>query len=203
MSDKVFQNISNRMASCACCTPHGLQPAAGLDRRSFLGWGAAGALASGLSLMAPQSAWAASGQYESMLVNCIDPRFTTLSWQYMGLLQGVSRDKLEDNYSHCVMAGGPIGAVHPKFEAWHKTFWENLDITVSLHQIKRVVGLSHRDCGAAKLAFGEAAVAKKDNESAAHGEALSMFREAVKKRHPKLSVITGVMDTNGKVDLIG
>jgi hypothetical protein len=120
MSDKVFQNISNRMASCACCTPHGLQPAAGLDRRSFLGWGAAGALASGLSLMAPQSAWAASGQYESMLVNCIDPRFTTLSWQYMGLLQGVSRDKLEDNYSHFVMAGGPIGAVHPKFEAWHK-----------------------------------------------------------------------------------
>jgi hypothetical protein len=64
MSDKVFQNISNRMASCACCTPPGLQPAAGLDRRSFLGWGAAGALASGLSLMAPQSAWAASGQYE-------------------------------------------------------------------------------------------------------------------------------------------
>jgi hypothetical protein len=203
MSYKVFQNISNRMASCACCTSPGLQPAAGLDRRSFLGWGAAGALASGLSLMAPQSAWAASGQYESMLVNCIDPRFTTLSWQYMGLLQGVSRDKLEDNYSHFVMAGGPIGAVHPKFEAWHKTFWENLDITVSLHQIKRVVGLSHRDCGAAKLAFGEAAVAKKDNESAAHGEALSMFREAVKKRHPKLSVITGVMDTNGKVDLIG
>jgi hypothetical protein len=25
----------------------------------------------------------------------------------------------------------------------------------------------------------------------------------VKKRHPKLSVITGVMDTNGKVDLMG
>jgi len=25
----------------------------------------------------------------------------------------------------------------------------------------------------------------------------------VKKRHPKLSIITGVMDTNGKVDLIG
>jgi hypothetical protein len=138
-----------------------------------------------------------------MLVNCIDPRFTTLSWQYMGLLQGVSRDKLEDNYSHFVMAGGPIGAVHPKFEAWHKTYWDNLDITVSLHHIKRVVGLTHRDCGAAKLAFGEAAVSKKETESEAHGEALSMFREAVKKRHPKLSVITGVMDTNGKVDLIG
>ena len=123
--------------------------------------------------------------------------------QYMGLLQGVSRDKLEDNYSHFVMAGGPIGAVHPKFEAWHKTYWDNLDVTVSLHKIKRVVGLSHRDCGAAKLAFGEAAVAKRESETEAHAEALAAFRDSVKKRHPKLSIITGVMDTNGKVDLIG
>ena len=203
MSEKIFQNIPTLLAPCACCTPPELKSAAGLDRRSFLGWGAAGALAGGLSLAAPQASWAAGGHYESMLINCIDPRFTTLSWQYMGLLQGVSRDKLEDNYSHFVMAGGPIGAVHPKFEAWHKTYWENLDITVSLHHIKRVVGLTHRDCGAAKLAFGEAAVSKKEAESESHGEALAMFREAVKKRHPKLSVITGVMDTNGKVDLIG
>lgn len=203
MSDKVFQTISNRMTSCPCCTPPVLPSAEGLDRRRFLGWGTVGALASGLSLMAPQGSWAASGHYESMLVNCIDPRFTTLSWQYMGLLQGVSREKLEDNYSHFVMAGGPIGAVHPKFEAWHKTYWDNLDVTVSLHKIKRVVGISHRDCGAAKLAFGDAAVSKRDAETEAHGEALAAFREGVKKRHPKLSVITGVMDTNGKVDLIG
>jgi hypothetical protein len=203
MSEKLFQKIPTQLAPCACCTPPELKSAAGLDRRSFLGLGAAGALAGGLSMVAPQASWAGGGSYESMLVNCIDPRFTTLSWQYMGLLQGVSRDKLEDNYSHFVMAGGPIGAVHPKFEAWHKTYWENLDITVSLHHIKRVVGLTHRDCGAAKLAFGEAAVSKKEAESEAHGEALAMFREAVKKRHPKLSVITGVMDTNGKVDLMG
>lgn len=203
MSEKIFNNISTKLAPCACCTPPSLKPAAGLDRRGFLSWGAAGAVAGGLSLVAPQASWAGGGHYESMLINCIDPRFTTLSWQYMGLLQGVSRDKLEDNYSHFVMAGGPIGAVHPKFEAWHKTYWENLDITVSLHHIKRVVGLSHRDCGAAKLAFGEAAVATKESETQAHAEALAMFRDAVKKRHPKLSVITGVMDTSGKVDLMG
>jgi hypothetical protein len=33
--------------------------------------------------------------------------------------------------------------------------------------------------------------------------ALAMFRQAVNKRHPKLSVITGIMDTNGRVDLVG
>jgi hypothetical protein len=30
-----------------------------------------------------------------------------------------------------------------------------------------------------------------------------MFRKEVNKRHPKLSVITGIMNTNGRVDLIG
>ena len=126
-----------------------------------------------------------------------------LSWQYMGLLQGVNRDKLDDNYSHFVIAGGPIGAVHPKFAAWHKAYWDNLDITVSLHHIKRVVALTHRDCGAAKLAFGDDKVSNKDVETASHSDALKEFRSQVIKRQPKLSVITGIMDLNGRVDLIG
>jgi hypothetical protein len=141
--------------------------------------------------MTPFQTQAASGNYEAMLVNCIDPRFTTLSWQYMGLLQGIGREKLSDNYSQFVIAGGPIGAVHPKFSAWHKAYWDNLDITVSLHHIKRVVGITHRDCGAAKLAFGEDKVANKEIETESHAEALNEFRRQVQKRHPKLSVITG------------
>jgi hypothetical protein len=172
------------------------------SRRGFLAAGAA-TVAGGLMGLSPFQAQAASGNYEAMLVNCIDPRFTTLSWQYMGLLQGISRDKLTDNYSQFVIAGGPIGAVHPKFSAWHKAYWDNLDITVSLHHIKRVVGITHRDCGAAKLAFGDDKVADKHDETEAHAEALNEFRRQVQKRHPKLSVITGVMSLDGRVDLIG
>lgn len=186
--------------SCTCCGP--LQLAGNTTRRSFVTAGAAAVAGSLLGTM-PFEAKAASGSYEAMLVNCIDPRFTTLSWQYMGLLQGISREKLTDNYSQFVMAGGPIGAVHPKFSAWHKTYWDNLDITVSLHNIKRVVGLTHRDCGAAKLAFGDNKVAEKRDETEAHAEALNEFRRQVVKRHPKLSVITGVMSLDGRVDLIG
>ena len=189
--------------SCACCAPTPLRSGLGVNRRGFLNLGMAGVAGAALASMAPGKSFAASGNYEAMLVNCIDPRFTTLSWQYMGLIQGVSREKLEDNYSHFVMAGGPIGAVHPKFAAWHDTYWDNLDVTVSLHKIKRVIGISHRDCGAAKLAFGADAVSDKDKETEAHSEALNMFRKEVNKRHPKLSVITGIMNTNGRVDLIG
>ncbi len=186
--------------SCLCCGPNSLST--GHTRRGFLSLGTA-ALAGGLLATAAGPSQAASGNYEAMLVNCIDPRFTTLSWQYMGLLHGIARDKLADNYSQFVFAGGPIGAIHPKFAAWHNTFWENLDITVSLHHIPRVVALTHRDCGAAKLAFGDAKVATKEEETHAHAEALMAFRAAVIKRQPKLSVITGIMDLTGKVDLIG
>ncbi len=184
--------------ACPCCNPKALS----VSRRNFMAAGAA-VLAGGMMGFLPGKSMAAGGNYEAMLINCIDPRFTTLSWQYMGLLQGVDREKLGDNYSHFVMAGGPIGAVHPKFADWHKTFWDNLDVTVSLHHIKRVVALSHRDCGAAKLAFGPDAVASKEVETGSHAEALAMFRAGVKKRHPKLSVITGIMDLSGRVDMIG
>ena len=195
-----LDTVNKPAYSCMCCTPESLS--AGPSRRGFLGLGAA-ALTGGLMGLAPGQSHAASGNYEAMLVNCIDPRFTTLSWQYMGLLHGIARDKLNDNYSQFVFAGGPIGAVHPKFAAWHNTFWDNLDITVSLHHIPRVVALTHRDCGAAKLAFGEAKVATKEDETRAHAESLMAFRAAVNKRQPKLSVITGIMDLSGKVDLIG
>ncbi len=204
MSDKTIATLSRELqqelhaAGCPCCSP----AASRTSRRQFLATGAA-MVAGGLIGFVPGRSMAGGGNYEAMLVNCIDPRFTTLSWQYMGLLSGVDREKLGDNYSHFVMAGGPIGAVHPKFQPWHKTFWDNLDITVGLHHIKRVVALSHRDCGAAKLAFGADKVAEKEVETVSHAEALLTFRKEVATRHPKLSVITGIMGLDGRVDLIG
>jgi hypothetical protein len=203
MSDKMLQSLANELhaADCPCCAHLTGEPGTS-SRRQFLATGAA-VVAGGLIGLMPGRASAAGGNYEAMLVNCIDPRFTTLSWQYMGLLSGVDREKLGDNYSHFVMAGGPIGAVHPKFAPWHKTYWDNLEISVGLHHIKRVVALTHRDCGAAKLAFGADKVGDRDTETVSHAEALMAFRKEVNTRHPKLSVITGIMDLKGRVDLVG
>lgn len=203
MSDKMLQSLASELhaADCPCCA-HLTGAPGTTSRRQFLATGAA-VVAGGLIGFMPGRASAASGNYEAMLVNCIDPRFTTLSWQYMGLLSGIDREKLGDNYSHFVMAGGPIGAVHPKFAPWHKTYWDNLEISVGLHHIKRVVALSHRDCGAAKLAFGADKVGDRDTETVSHAEALMAFRKEVNTRHPKLSVITGIMDLKGRVDLVG
>ena len=183
------------MPDCTSVTPHAVHHAGcgcalRVGRRGVLaGLGGLLALAGG--------ARAASGNYDAMLVNCIDPRFTTGSFEYMGT------QHMRNRYSQFVIAGGPIGAVHPRFAAWHQAFWDNLDITVALHSIKAVVALTHRDCGAAKLAFGETAVATPTAETAAHAEALSIFRAEVASRQPALKVVTGIMALDGSVIEVG
>ena len=97
MSDKMLQSLANELhaADCPCCA-HLTGAPGTTSRRQFLATGAA-VVAGGLIGFMPGRASAAGGNYEAMLVNCIDPRFTTLSWQYMGLLSGVDREKLGDN----------------------------------------------------------------------------------------------------------
>jgi hypothetical protein len=188
------------MLTCTSAAPHVAHHAAcgcgdsaqGVARRSMLGF--AGAMM-GAALLS-RTASAASGEYEAMLVNCIDPRFTTNSLQHM------TANGMRDRYSQFVIAGGPIGAVHQRFAPWHGAFWDNLDITVQLHNIKRVVALTHRDCGAAKLAFGDAAVATRQDETAAHAEALRAFSAEVGRRKPTLIVVAGIMDLNGTLDAV-
>jgi len=169
-------------AGCACL------PA--LSRRGLLGFGFAGAVTAAFPALAQYP------RYEAMLVNCIDPRVTTSSWAYM------AEHGYKDLYSQFVIAGGPIGCVAAAFADWHKAFWDNLAITVQLHSIKRVVGLTHRDCGAAFVAYGEALRTDKALETAKQSEALRAFRAGVGQRHPSLVVDTGIMDLNGMVEVV-
>jgi hypothetical protein len=143
-----------------------------------------------------RAARAASGDYDAMLVNCIDPRFAEGSAAYM------SANQMRGRYSQFVIAGGPLGAVHERFASWHGAFWDNLGITVELHNIKRVVAFTHRDCGAARLALGAAAVETRAAETASHAEVLRAFSAQVVRRQPRLSVVAGIMDLDGRVDLV-
>ena len=154
------------------------------------GFGVAGAA------MAAFPALATGGNYEAMLVNCIDPRFTTSSWAYMAS-QGY-----KDLYSHFVIGGGPIGIVSPKFAEWQKTFWDNLGISIQLHNIRSVVGITHRDCGAAAVAFGDTIKKDKGLETTDHSAALRQFKAEIRKRHPNFTVHTGIMALDGTVEAV-
>ena len=174
--------------SCSCCGDllHGRH-----DRRRILRAAGIGGLAAAL----PFRARAAEGDYEAMLVSCIDPRMVTPVYKYM---EGRG---LEGKYSQFVIAGAAIAVVAPKFAAWRTAFWDNLATSVELHRLKGVIAIDHRDCGAAKIAYGEDSIATPEIETKTHREVLAEFRRAVAEHHPQLTIVTGLMALDGSIEI--
>ncbi len=164
-----------------------------LGRRGFLK--AAGA--AGMAAALPLKAWAAEGDYEAMLVSCIDPRMVTPVYNYM------EQRGLGGKYSQFVIAGAAIAVVAPKFASWRPAFWDNLATSVELHHLKRVIAIDHRDCGAAKIAYGDDSIATPQIETQTHREVLAEFREAVARHHPQLTIETGLMALDGSLQTFG
>ena len=174
-------------SSCACC---GDMLRTRFDRRRFLH------LTAGAGLLAamPTLAFAAKGKYEAMLLACIDPRIPEPTIRYM------ERRHMVRQYSQFIFAGASIGVVAPAFKDWAKTFWDNLATSMEIHSISKVIAMNHRDCGAAKIAYGEAAVKDKATETATHKAALLEFKKQVGERQPKLQTELHLMALDGSVE---
>jgi carbonic anhydrase len=180
-----------QFGTCACCAD---LLGRGFDRRHLL------RAAGGIGLFAalqPFMAIAAEGNYEAMVLGCIDPRLQEPVSKYTA-----SRG-LTGKYSQFVIAGAAIGVVAEPFKDWHKAFWDNLATSIQLHNIKTVIAINHRDCGAAKIAYGDAKVATREAETETHRAALAEFRKQVGERQPALGVETGLMAIDGTIEMIG
>ena len=173
--------------SCACC---GDMLRARFDRRRFLHV-AAGA---GLVAAFPSLAFGAEGNYDAMLLTCIDPRFPEPTIKYMESRHMVGK------YSQFTFAGASIGVVAPAFKTWAVAFWDNLAASIQLHHIPKVIAVNHRDCGAAKIAYGADAVKDKTTETATHKAALLEFKKQVGERQPKMQTELHLMALDGSVD---
>lgn len=134
---------------------------------------------------------------EAMVLSCTDPRVQEPIHKYL------DQRGLTGRYSHFAIAGAAIAVVSPVFFAWHKAFWDNLAMSVRQNQIKRIIALDHRDCGAAKIAFRDAAVATPAAEAKTHQTVFSQFRKQVGDRQPKLAVETALMALDGSVEMVG
>lgn len=173
---------------CACCADLLTRR---LDRRRFLITGAA----AGISAMLPLPSLAAGRSYEAMVLSCIDPRLQEPVRRY------TSRRGLTGQVSQFVIAGAAVGVVAEPFKEWHKAWWDNVTTSVQLHSIKKVIAINHRNCGAARIAYGEASVVNWKTETATHKSALAEFRRQMKERLPQLGVETGLMALNGKIEI--
>jgi carbonic anhydrase len=162
------------------------------SRRGFL----QGAAAVGAMALLPRSlAAAAEGNYEAMVLGCIDPRMPEPMHRY------TVRRHLTGKFSQFIIAGAAIGVVAEPFKDWQKAFWDNLATSIQLHHIKRVIAIDHRDCGAAKIAYGAEKVSNPKIETETHRTAMTEFRKQVAERHPELKVETGLMAINGSIEM--
>jgi carbonic anhydrase len=150
-----------------------------------------------LAAASPFAAFAAEGNYDAMLLSCIDPRMVSPVYKYM------DQRGLTGQYSQFVVAGAAIAVVAPSFETWRPAFWENLVASIQLHRITKLIAIDHRDCGAARIAYGAASIADPQIETETHRKALAELRKEVGQRQPGLTIETGLMALDGSIQMLG
>tara|TARA_B100001093_G_scaffold158021_1_gene150524 strand:- start:701 stop:1117 length:417 start_codon:yes stop_codon:yes gene_type:complete len=131
--------------------------------------------------------------YKAMVLSCIDPRFQSIVYNYL------KKKKLNGKYSSFTIAGSSIGVTANKFKKWHKAFWDNLDISVKLHNIKKLIVINHRYCGAAKIINGKKEFSK-INELKVHRNSFHKIKKIFKKKYPKLSIELKIISLNSRVE---
>ena len=132
-------------------------------------------------------------KYKAMVLFCIDPRFQPIVYNYL------KKKKLIGKYSAFTIAGSAIGVTASKFKKWHKTFWDNIDTSIKLHKIKKLIVINHRDCGAAKIINGKKEF-NRANETKIHKNSFLKLRKLFKKKYPKLTIELKLISLNQKVE---
>ena len=128
-----------------------------------------------------------------MVLSCIDPRFQSIVYNYL------KKKKLSGKYSSFTIAGAAVGVTANKFKNWHKTFWDNIDASIKLHKIKKLIVINHRDCGAAKIINGKKNFSK-INETRIHKLSFQKIKKIFKKKYPKLKIELKLISLNKKIE---
>ena len=121
-----------------------------------------------------------------MVLSCIDPRCQP---KINNILK---KKKLSGKYSLFSIAGSAVGVTSSKFKTWHNVFWQNLDISLKLHGIKKLIAVNHYDCGAAKLVNKQKKF-NKNIEYKIHQNAFKTLKTKLKKKYPKFKLETKII----------
>ena len=128
-----------------------------------------------------------------MVLSCMDPRFQPIVYNYL------KKRKLNGKYSAFTLAGSAIGVTATRFRKWHKSFWDNIDVSIKLHKIKKLIVINHYDCGAAKMINGKKKF-NKINETKIHSKSFIMIKNKFKKKYPSLDIETILISLNKKAE---
>jgi len=161
-----------------------------IDRRSLakLLAGAAGAAA------LPGTAQAAT--VTTLAITCIDYRLVDDAVKFF------DGKHMTNDYDQVSLAGASLAAVSDKFPSSNAAFWDHIGIAKTLHHIKKVIVVDHRDCGAFKVAFGKDYKADAAGETQQHKTVMEQVKAKLAKTHPDLVPEFYLMALDGKVERV-
>lgn len=133
-------------------------------------------------------------QTEALVLSCMDYRLVGAVADY---LDGRG---LRDKYDQITLAGGAIGVMSDQTSAWAKTFWQHVALARKLHNIRRIIIIDHRDCGACKAFVSADCADIREVETATHMKWMEALADEIATREPGLEVETLLMDLDGSVE---
>ncbi len=131
-------------------------------------------------------------KFKAMVLSCIYPRFQYLVQNYL------KKKNLEGKYSAFTIAGAAIGVTHNKFKKWHKTFYGNLETSIQLHKIEKLIVINHKDCSVAKIVNGKKKF-NSANEKKIHKDSFYKIKKQIKKKFLKLKVELNLISLDSKI----
>ena len=161
-----------------------------IDRRDLakLLAGAAGVAA------LPGAAQAAT--VDALAITCIDYRLVDDAVRFF------DGKKMTNDYDQVSLAGASLAAVSDKFPSSNAAFWDHIGIAKTLHHIRRMIVVDHRDCGAFKVAFGKAFKGDAVGETAQHKAVMEQVKAKLAKTHPDLESEFYLMALDGKAERV-
>jgi len=119
----------------------------------------------------------------ALVLTCIDPRFISKTTKFLNNYKELHKD-----FDLFVLAGSELGYLTK--ENWRNTATEHIDLAIKLHKIKKIICISHMDCGMYKQYYNKI----HDTNLGLHEENQIKLQEHLKRKYPDLEFSSWILD---------
>jgi hypothetical protein len=166
------------------------------NRRQFLRYIIGAGVMTTASLIDPAIARAEKKVPKALVLSCIDYRILEAERYFLSL------QNLGGQYDFVALAGASLALSGLPHQYDAEAFWDQLDISYRLHQIKKVMILDHEDCAVYQYKIDPNLANSPELELTTHTEYLSRAYWAIRDRYPDLNIELYFVKLNTEVKQI-
>jgi carbonic anhydrase len=133
---------------------------------------------------------------KALVLSCIDYRILEAERYFLSL------QNLGGQYDFVSLAGASLALSGLPHQYDAEAFWDQLDISYRLHQIKKVMILDHEDCSVYEYKIDPNLAKSPELELTTHTEYLSRAYWAIRDRYPDLNIELYFVKLNTEVKQI-